>query len=293
MNRYFPFVSEAAKARYTARYREEEARWPLPFTGRFVETPEGRTYRRVCGPADAPPLVLLPGLTTPSLLWAPNAAAWGRSFRLYTPDMIYDAGLSVNAAPVWRRRTLLSWLSHLFGALSLRRPFALAGMSYGGWLAAEYALAYPEDVSRLVLLAPAAAVRPLRPRFLAAAAACLFFPRLFADRYFRWMFADSLARPGAMTFAEFQEGARLRLSSFRLRVPALPRVFTDGELARLPQTLFLMGEHDRLCNPFAAARRLRAACPHAEARVLPGAGHDLPVVAAGRVNALVLDFLKK
>ena len=83
--------------------------------------------------------------------------------------MIYDAGLSVNAAPVWRRRTLLSWLSHLFDALSLRRPFALAGMSYGGWLAAEYALAHPEDVSRLVLLAPAAAVRPLRPRFLAAA----------------------------------------------------------------------------------------------------------------------------
>lgn len=293
MNRYFPFVSEAAKARYTARYREEEARWPLPFTGRFVETPEGRTYCRVCGPADATPLVLLPGLTTPSLLWAPNAAAWGRAFRLYTPDMIYDAGLSVNAAPVWRRRTLLSWLSHLFGALSLRRPFALAGMSYGGWLAAEYALAHPTDVSRLVLLAPAAAVQPLRPRFLAAAAACLFFPRLFADRYFRWMFADSLARPGAMTFAEFQEGARLRLSSFRLRVPALPRVFTDGELARLPQTLFLMGEHDRLYDPFAAARRLLAACPHAEARVLPGAGHDLPVVAAGRVNALVLDFLKK
>lgn len=293
MNRYFPFVSEAAKARYIARYREEEARWPLPFTRRFVETPEGRTYCRVCGPADAPPLVLLPGLTTPSLLWAPNAAAWGRAFRLYTPDMIYDAGLSVNAAPVWRRRTLLSWLSHLFGALSLRRPFALAGMSYGGWLAAEYALAHPEDVSRLVLLAPAAVVRPLRPRFLAAAAACLFFPRLFADRYFRWMFADSLARPGAMTFAEFQEGARLRLSSFRLRVPALPRVFTDGELARLPQTLFLMGEHDRLCDPFAAARRLRAACPHAEARVLPGTGHDLPVVAAGRVNALVLDFLEK
>ena len=293
MNRYFPFVSEVAKARYTARYREEEAQWPLPFTGRFVETPEGRTYCRVCGPADATPLVLLPGLTTPSLLWAPNAAAWGRAFRLYTPDMIYDAGLSVNAAPVWRRRTLLSWLSHLFGALALQRPFALAGMSYGGWLAAEYALAHPEDVSRLVLLAPAAVVRPLRPRFLAAAAACLFFPRLFADRYFRWMFADSLARPGAMTFAEFQEGARLRLSSFRLRVPALPRVFPDGELARLPQTLFLVGEHDRLCDPFAARRRLLAACPHAEARVLPGAGHDLPVVAAGRVNALVLDFLKK
>lgn len=293
MNRYFPFVSEAAKARYTARYREEEARWPLPFTERFVETPEGRTYCRVCGPEGAPPLVLLPGLTTPSLTWAVNAAAWGRAFRLYTPDMIYDAGLSVNAVPVRRRRTLLAWLSHLFDALGVRRPFALAGMSYGGWLAAEYALAHPEDVSRLVLLAPAAAVRPLRPRFLAAAAACLFFPRLFADRYFRWMFADSLARPGAMTFAEFQEGARLRLSSFRLRVPALPRVFTADKLARLPRTLFLMGEHDRLYDARDAVRRLRRAAPQGEAHVIAGAGHDLPVIAADRVNALVLDFLKK
>lgn len=292
MNPHHPFVSAEAERRYVRRYREEEARWPVPYESRFLHTPEGRTYLRVCGPEGAPPLVLLPGLTTPSLLWAVNAADWARTHRVYAPDMIYDAGLSVNAVPVWRKRTLLSWLDHLFRAARIPGPFALAGMSYSGWLAAEYALARPEAVSRLVLLAPAATVRPLRTRFLAATAACLFFPRLCADRYFRWMFAASAAHPGAVTLPDFQAAARLRLSSFRLRIPALPRVLPDEALARLPRFLFLMGEDDRLYDARAAVRRLRRIAPQGEARVIAGAGHDLPVIAAREVNALVSDFLR-
>lgn len=293
MKPYHPFVSEEARRRYEARYRREEARWPVPWESRFFDLPEGQTYLRLSGPEDAPPLVLLPGLTTPSLTWAVNAACWAQTRRVYTPDMIYDAGLSRNAVPVWRRRTLLAWLRHLFRAACIPRPFDLAGMSYGGWLAAEYALAHPEEVRRLVLLAPAATVLPLRKGFLAATAACLFFPRLFADRYFRWMFADSAAHPGAVTLPAFQEAARLRLSSFRLRIPALPRVLPDADLACLPPALFLMGEHDRLYDARAAARRFTRAAHRGRARVLPGAGHDLPVIAADEVNALVSDFLRR
>lgn len=292
MKPHHPFVSAEAERRYVRRYREEEAHWPVPYESRCLDTPEGRTYLRVSGPEGAPPLVLLPGLTTPSLTWAVNAADWARTHRVYAPDMIYDAGLSRNAVPVWRKRTLLSWLRHLFRAAHVPEPFALAGMSYGGWLAAEYALARPEAVSRLVLLAPAATVLPLRKRFLAATAACLFFPRLCADRYFRWMFARSAAHPGAVTLPEFQAAARLRLSSFRLRIPALPRVFPEAELARLPRFLFLMGEDDRLYDARAAVRRLRRAAPQGEARVIAGAGHDLPVIAAEEVNVLVSDFLR-
>lgn len=291
MTRPSPFVSDAARRAYLRWYRQQEARWPVPFEDRFIETPEGRTHLRLSGPENAPPLVLLPGLASTSLLWAANAAAWAHHFRVYAPDMIYDAGLSEPYVPTGKRRTLLAWLGRLFAA-GIPRPFALCGMSYGGWLAAEYALAHPGDVSRLVLIAPAATVLPLRKRFLAAALAMLLCPRRLGPPYFRWLFADSLRAPGAMTIEEFLETARFQSHTFRPRLPAVPRVLTDAELAALPKTLFLMGEHDRLYDPRRAAARLLRANPKTQAFVIPGAGHDLPLLKVRDVNAAVLEFLQ-
>jgi len=47
---------------------------------------------------------------------------------------------------------------------SLERT-VIIGNSLGGWMALKFATAYPERVSRLVLLA-SAGLAPIRPRFL-------------------------------------------------------------------------------------------------------------------------------
>ena len=97
---HYPFLSEKAKQRYL-KHNDERARgWPVPCESRTVETSWGRTFMRLSGPAGAPPLVLLPGGGTHSLMWMPNIAALSGPYRTYALDSILDVGRSANTRPV-------------------------------------------------------------------------------------------------------------------------------------------------------------------------------------------------
>lgn len=137
MKSYYPFVSEEAKEKYTEIYHKTgEEYWPAPFSRVYVETPFGPTYVRVSGKEGAPAMVLLPGITAPSLSWSPNVRVWGKYFRIYAVDMINDYGLSVDRRHPFTRHDLIVWLDSVVEQLQLKK-FILVGMSYGGWLTAE------------------------------------------------------------------------------------------------------------------------------------------------------------
>lgn len=68
MPAYYPFKSEAARARFHA-YCDARARdYPPGSQERIIETAYGPTFVRTCGPQDAPPLVLLPSASASSLI---------------------------------------------------------------------------------------------------------------------------------------------------------------------------------------------------------------------------------
>ena len=68
---HYPFKSEAAEQQYQEYYDERGKEWPTPSEARYVETAFGKTFVRICGQEDAPPLVLLPSggllLDTPGM----------------------------------------------------------------------------------------------------------------------------------------------------------------------------------------------------------------------------------
>ena len=73
---YFPYRSAEARDKCLAYYSELAAReWPVASEERMVPTSYGATFVRVTGPQGAPPLVLLPGAVSTSLMWAPNIRA--------------------------------------------------------------------------------------------------------------------------------------------------------------------------------------------------------------------------
>ncbi len=82
---HHPFRSEAARERYLSHYDAVSSRWPVPSTTMTVPTAYGRTFVRISGSADAPPLVLLPGGGSSLLMWAPNVAALSERYRV-TPS---------------------------------------------------------------------------------------------------------------------------------------------------------------------------------------------------------------
>ena len=161
MSEPHPFRNTKAKQRYLEMYERRASDWPVESVTEMVEGSYGSTFVRISGPADAPPLVLLPGASATSLLWEPNIEAFSKNFRTYALDNIYDFGRSVYKQKFKTPEDFTSWLDELFTSLNLGDKINIAGLSYGGWLTSQYALHYPERVNKIVLIAPPFTIIPV------------------------------------------------------------------------------------------------------------------------------------
>ncbi|AKJ05228.1 carboxylesterase [Archangium gephyra] len=254
-----------------------------------MQTSYGATFVRGSGPADAPPLVLLPGAGATSLMWAPNVPALAVHHRVWAVDSIADHGRSEPSRPVSTARDFVTWLDELTTVLAPGRSFGLAGVSYGAWIAAQYALAHPERLSALALIAPAGTVMPLGLGFVLRAVSCALPSPSFTRRFMSWLASDLATKEDAASRALFEERVEqgyLALRSYKARRLVEPSVLNDEQLCALPSpTLFLVGENERIFSASAALERLRRVAPGIELELVAGAGHDVTLVQAERVNA--------
>jgi pimeloyl-ACP methyl ester carboxylesterase len=250
------------------------------------------TFVRVTGPPGAPPLVLLHGAATTSLMWAPNIETLSRHFRTFAVDQVGEIGRSTCIKPVRTQNDLLAWLKELLDALELGAGVNLAGLSFGGALTAQYALHFPERVHKAILLAPGATVLRLRTEFMVRLAFAVLARRRGLPSLVRWMFAD-MARKDPRWIDETLALLATNMRSLQRREVPIPPVLTDAEWAglRVP-ILFLVGEHETIYSPEKAVRRLRRVAPLVRAEIIRGAGHDLTFAQPETVNRMVVEFLQ-
>src|SRR5438477_51895 len=78
-----------------------------------VPTTYGDTFVRTHGPTAAPPLVLLPGATATSVMWAPNIETLSTEYHTFAIDQIGDFGKSICTKPVRPMNDLTTWLDAL------------------------------------------------------------------------------------------------------------------------------------------------------------------------------------
>ena len=261
----------------------------------MVETSHGHTFVRISGPAEAPPLVLLPGSASNSLMWATNIEALSADFRTYAVDNIYDIGRSVYVRHLQSADDFAIWLDELFTALGLGDRVNLMGASYGAWLASRYALRFPNRLAKMVLVAPAATVLPVALEFWIRAILSMIHRRL-AVSFMQWIFADAARKDEASRrlMLEIMDEGRLAQRCYAPKKMIVPTTLTDEQLRRLKAPiLYLVGEHEKVCSAKKAVRRLNKIAPQIKIEVIPGAGHDLTVVQADLVNAKVIEFLKQ
>ena len=147
-----PFRSEQARAEYHALYMERAKKWPVASETKLIETPSGQTFVRVSGRMTDPPLILLPGALGTSLTWIPNIAALSAHYRTYALDSIYDFGLSVRRRNIKKTDDIVIWLHEVLAALVPEDSVNLIGLSYGGWVASQYAIRFPERVRKAAFL---------------------------------------------------------------------------------------------------------------------------------------------
>lgn len=288
-----PFRSPEARESYLAFYEKQAARWPVASETRFVSTDDGQTFLRVCGDADGPPLVLLPAGRTPSTCWIPLVEALSKEFRIYAVDAIYDDGLSVSSRPIKTIDDATGWLDRLFDALGLESGITLMGISFGGWLTAEYVLHAPQRLAKAAWLSPAGTVLPMSGEFIARSMVCL----IPSERAFRWVTGWIMA-DAAKSEPEFFEDAVAEMAlsekcfKFRMWPGGGPRKLSDDELRGIEvPVLYLVGENERICDPAAAVERLSQVAPQIRTVTIPGAGHDAVWVQTEAVSQSVMRFL--
>jgi pimeloyl-ACP methyl ester carboxylesterase len=269
--------------------------WPVPYEEIEIPTRFGMTHVVTSGPKDAPPLVLLHGYMANLTMWSPNVADFSKDYRVYAIDTMGQPGRSIPDPdePIRDAADLVAWLSETLNGLNLDRIF-LVGMSFGGWLALNFALTTPERVRKLVLLSPAASLQPLVRQFGLRVMPMIFFPtRLTVNSLMGWMGIKDT--PGDTATRCVLDLAYLGMKHFRL-VPettrVMPAVFSDDELRALSvPVLLLIGENEVIYDAAKALDRARALLPNFEGDLVPQSNHNMCASQYRIVDARVLDFL--
>jgi pimeloyl-ACP methyl ester carboxylesterase len=298
------FKNPQAEAEYMAAYEASMQLWPVPYEPIDIRSRFGSTHLVVCGPRDAPPLVLLHCFFTSLTSWAYNIADFSRSHRVYALDMMGQPSKSIPDQYIRNRDEMAEWLTGILEELRVG-PLDLAGYSYGGFAALNYAMRAPHRVRRLVLLSPAGGLYPLKKEFFIRGAVNTLGQKLHIGRFtmsslFHWMFyGPNLERADMRPIAEcifnqmYLGGKYFRpeISSPKNFVwPTI--VYSDAELRTVKSpTLLLIGQQEALYNPMAAVARAQALIPNLEAETIPEAGHDLPVSQHEIVDQRILAFL--
>ncbi|MGD0026602.1 MAG: alpha/beta hydrolase [Xanthobacteraceae bacterium] len=197
-------------------------------------------------------------------------------------------------------------LRNLLDRLGVDRAIVV-GHSWGGTLAATFALDHPQRVAGLVLLAP-----PTHPHLRNIT----WLYAVLAAPFVGWLFARTLALPFAA--AAFRLGMRApfrpqappskylkRSAAFLLLRPATflanARDIADleGFLARQvarygalkAPTIIIAGDRDPVVSPHHHAMALAVSVPGAKLIVLPGLGHMLHHAAGERVIAAIEELV--
>jgi pimeloyl-ACP methyl ester carboxylesterase len=158
------FKTPKGEAAYLAAYDAAMKLWPVPYEEMEIPGRFGMTHVVASGPKDAPPLVLLHGYWATLTMWTLNIADFSKDYRVYAIDVMGQPSRSIPDEPIRNAAGYVAWLTATLDGLHLDRV-SLVGMSYGAWLALNYAVAAPERVQRLALLSPAASFLPIVKQF--------------------------------------------------------------------------------------------------------------------------------
>jgi pimeloyl-ACP methyl ester carboxylesterase len=152
------YRSDRGQAEVMALYEKKLASLTIETQSQMLETRFGHTHVLAAGPPEAPPVMVLTGLST----GAPRILEWFRplikDYRLYAPDPIGLPGRSVHTrVPPWDHN-YGKWMVDVLDGLGLEQlPFI--GVSFGGGILLDTASHAPERISQAALMVPAGLTR--------------------------------------------------------------------------------------------------------------------------------------
>lgn len=253
-------------------------------------------YYELHGPADAPPLILSPGLGGSATYWHPNLEALAAHFRV----ILYDhrgTGRSDRALPdMVTVDHLADDMIALLDALAIEKAHII-GHAAGGVAALAMLLKAPERVAKVVVVNGWARADP---HFLRCFEARLTLLRhagveafLRAQPIFLYP-ADWISANTAALDAELphQIAAFPGASTMEKRIAALATFDVTGRIAHLTDRVMVLASADDMLVPQSAGRALARELGCARFALMPWGGHACNVTSPATFHPPVLDFLR-
>jgi pimeloyl-ACP methyl ester carboxylesterase len=243
------------------------------------------------------PLVFLHGIAGDHLYWKGQMRAFAKRFRCLALDN-RDAGQSGAALASYSIGDLAADVSGLLEALGLAEAH-IVGLSLGGMIALELAVAHPSMVRSLFLVGTLGRVD------------AWFKATLDTYSLIRRQVADTAAflaalQPWLVSYRFFESPSKLEWLQAFLRQSAFPQTI-DGFFRQLEAirghdvleraaavrcpVLVVSGEDDLIAPP-RYAEQLAHRIPQARLHILPGVGHSPVLEDAGGFSRLLDEFLR-
>jgi 4,5:9,10-diseco-3-hydroxy-5,9,17-trioxoandrosta-1(10),2-diene-4-oate hydrolase len=213
-------------------------------------------------------------------------------WRTLVPDLLGFGLSSKPDIPQYDLDLFISGVKGLVDKLGVRRV-TLLGNSLGGAVALGYALAYPQDVARLILMAPGG-VEDLDTYLAMPGIANMFsvYQRgLTGADAMREIMRMQLFDPALLTEEIIAERAPIAATQTQAARSVLKVPNMTERLHELKCPVFgFWGVNDKF-NPASGADKILANCPDARMVMLNRCGHWVQVEHRDMFNRLCLDFL--
>ncbi|KAG6333007.1 hypothetical protein ID866_6084 [Astraeus odoratus] len=272
--------------------------------GAYVTLPYGRVRYWLLGPEEGSKVVLIHGLSIPSIVWkevAPVLASRGYRvllFDLYgrgysdAPKVTYDVSLHTSQLALLMQH--IKWYSA-----------HIVGVSMGGGVATTFAVHFPHLVSGKVALVASAGI--IESTDISRTAKLMSSPLIqtmsslppFRHYMRRLANASNFSEEGPID--PIQEIVRLQSAHLPYYNAAVASSLRDGPIRGLEyafkglanstnQVLLIHGTADRTV-PYKYASKIQTLVPQAELVTIEGGGHDITITHASEVNDALLRFL--
>lgn len=281
--------SASSEDRFLAAYDRAFEDLPDPAETLDIRTDYGvvRVYRFAGTGTSTHPLLLLPGRSSATPVWAANLPGLLTIGDVYTVDLLGEPGRSIQERPITSDEDQATWLDQTLAALPTDKVH-LVGLSIGGWTAANLALHDSTHLATLTLIDPAQTFAdiPWRTAIRALPAAVPWLPKSWRDSF------NSHTAGGAevqdVPVADMIEAG---MQGYSLKLPQ-PTRFTDEQLATLdvPVLAIIAGRsvmHDAQEAVATAERTL----PDGTVRLYPDASHAVNGEYPERLRDDIADFV--
>jgi pimeloyl-ACP methyl ester carboxylesterase len=237
-----------------------------------------------------PPVILLHGLGANKGVWRLTIAALAPKFHVYAPDQI---GFGASDKPLinYRVGTFSDFLDEFMDKLRIPKA-SIVGNSFGGWIAADFAIRYPDRVDRIVLVDAAGYFEKpvtrkdlefLNPGTLDETRAMVkrvfFNKQMQSEAVVRFIYTERMRAGDAYTIERLLDAAADRVDALNDRLSSIhaPVMVIHGRL----DPLLPLSEAEAIAQRVNGAKKL----------ILDDCGHVPELECAPPFEKALIDFL--